>query len=231
MRPHLCQAPAARKPFPPPRAHPLAVRMSREQPSWCLPRWMCQWSSCPALHGQHPDTANIPLEEDSGARGPLVEVLSMVLGTGCTSTGAILVTPREHQARCPARPQPCCGSGLASPGPHEQSCGSGGGFCGARLPGRAGTGLSQPRHVPPGMGCVRGLGAAGGAVGSGWGALGRGRCSCQNRLSREHPWGCGRDVRPLPQMWDCKTGVLLQVHLPKPQEALWVQGWGHFQST
>lgn len=128
------------------------------------------------------------------------------------------MTPREHQARCPARPRPCCGSGLASPGPHEQSCGSGGGFRGARLPGRAGTGLSQPRHVPPGMGCVRGLGAAGGVVGSGWGALGRGRCLCQNRLSREHPWGCGRDVRPLPQMWDCKTGVLLQVHLLNPRK-------------
>lgn len=68
--------------------------------------------------------------------------------------------------------------------------------------------------------------------------MGRGARGCapartgsQQKLSVFPRFLCGRDAKPLLQIWHCKQEVSLQVPILKLQEAFWAQGCYDLQST
>lgn len=104
--------------------------------------------------------------------------------------------------------------------------------CSPRPQGVADMGLSHSWHLLPGVVTLWGKQPGSKTLRQleVWWNLGRGARGCapartgsQQRLSL-FPCSCGRDVRPLLQIWHCKQGVSLHVPLLKLQKALWAQG-------
>lgn len=139
MRLCLCQVPAVRKPFPLPgtRKHPLDTQMSRERLH--QRQWMGQWSCCPAPHGQYPSRRDLRISWTS-CGGALHGLRHLLLFTRDSPgqpyqeqspLGTVtLMGTAQQMGKLHGLPVPSLGggSGLVSPGAHEQECDSEGGL-------------------------------------------------------------------------------------------------------